>query len=73
MAEVIHVLSYVKKFTQRRTGWRALPSGGSVPIYEQVTPYWRWYCSCGTVGGRAASEDLARADHAQRHIKEHSP
>jgi hypothetical protein len=28
-----------------------------------VTPYWRFYCECGVVGGKAPSENRARAAH----------
>lgn len=40
-----------------------------LPVLEPVTPYSRWYCSCGAVGGKRGTEDAARSDHA-RHVKE---
>lgn len=27
--------------------------------------HWRWYCSCGVVGGKRQSEESARRDHAR--------
>jgi hypothetical protein len=39
------------------------------PFRKPCTPYWRFYCRCGTVGGKRSSESAARAAHA-RHATE---
>jgi hypothetical protein len=55
-----HALSELAEFTHHTVGWKSQPSGGRVPIREALPePYWRYYCACGTVGGRRASEKAA--------------
>lgn len=64
-----HALVDLTTFTQRVAGWRRLPAGGQVPVHEPVTPYVRWYCACGAIGGRQPDAPAALNDHA-RHADE---
>ena len=55
-----HSLADIAKFTRRRSGWKSMPEGGQTPIYEDLPqPYHRYYCTCGSVGGRSVSETAA--------------
>jgi hypothetical protein len=64
-----HTLTDVVRFTQRRTGWQDHPSGGSTPIYSPLEhPYYLWYCTCGAVGGKAGTEQAAKAGFL-RHVE----
>lgn len=56
----------VAQFTTRLVGFK-----DGVPMREAVTPYWRYYCECGVVGGKVSTEDAARAGHA-RHVEDAS-
>lgn len=55
-------LREIAKFTHRRIGWRDTPGGGAVSITAPLDkPYWRYYCACGSVGGKAATAQAARS------------
>jgi hypothetical protein len=31
--------------------------------------YWRWYCECGSIGGRAGTEEVARHGHFRHTVE----
>jgi hypothetical protein len=39
-----------------------------VPERNEGEPYFLWYCECGAVGGRRATEKAAREAH-KRHVE----
>lgn len=45
----------VSKFTTRDTG----KTDNGIPIREAVEPYFRWYCACGSIGGRSKTAEAA--------------
>lgn len=55
----MHRLTDVAEFTERLVRY-----DDGVPVREPVTPYWRYYCECGMVGGKASTEEKARLGHA---------
>jgi hypothetical protein len=58
-----HLLKDTVMFDEQRVGWHSTEHGGKTPIYEPVTPYWLWYCYCGAIGGRRATQEAAVSAH----------
>jgi len=67
-----HELSQIVEFTQKRVGWDLTPGGGRVPVYEKVRSYFRWYCCCGSVGGKADDYEAAFNGHVN-HVNDLLP
>lgn len=59
-----HSLVEIVEFDSKVVGYE-----NGLPIREKVEPYYRWYCRCGDVGGKARSEEAAQANF-DRHVKE---
>ena len=60
-----HNLVDVVEYKERTTHYEE-----GLPVREPINPpYWRWYCSCGVVGGKRISRNSAVRDH-KRHVSE---
>lgn len=63
-----HALRDVARFTKVHTGWKDWRGGGRVPVYEKTPVYYRWYCECGSVGGRSSTKAKAVTDHVMHQL-----
>lgn len=61
---MIHRLIEIIKFDSKVAGYK-----DGLPIRETIEPWYRWYCTCGDIGGKARSEEAAQANF-DRHVKE---
>jgi hypothetical protein len=49
-----HELTDVVRFAARTSHFK-----DNLPVRVAVDPYWRYYCTCGSVGGRRVTESAA--------------